>query len=114
MDDEDLDNVLAGFSRASNSSSSASPLEVSDVAAPANQSREHAVEASANTQQVATREDTTRDPGWEYQHVRYSRGDEPTGSSQETAAPDRNGVCGRAAACETDRNGVYPPESCFL
>ena len=34
--------------------------------------------------------------------------------SIETAAPDRNGVCGRAAACETDRNGVYPPDLCFL
>ena len=63
MDDEDLDNVLAGFSRASNSSSSASPLEVSDVAASANQSREHAVEASANLQPVATRDTTTLEPG---------------------------------------------------
>ena len=63
MDDEDLDNILAGISRASDSSSSASPLEVSDVAAPANQSREHAVEASANLQPVATRDTTTLEPG---------------------------------------------------
>ena len=63
MDDEDLDNVLAGFSRASNSSSSASPLEVSDVVASANQSREHAVEVSANLQPVATRDNTTLEPG---------------------------------------------------
>ena len=34
--------------------------------------------------------------------------------SIETAAPDRNGACGRAAACETDRNGAYPPDLCFL
>ena len=34
--------------------------------------------------------------------------------SIETALPDRNGVCGRAAACKTDRNGVYPPDLCFF
>ena len=63
MDGEDLDDVLAGFSLASNSSSSASPVEVSDGAAAANQGREHAVEASANIQPVATRDTTTLEPG---------------------------------------------------